>query len=636
MHQQKVHESTYFILTDQDWFALTSKNMTPIIDLLLRDPILSKCNYARLSRLLPYLEERSYAAEEHLYLTGEPANGLYLITSGEARLQTQDGDTHAIGCARFGEESATDAATYLADAIATTPVTAIYVPRASMRPLLEAQPILKSEFMFALMNHMTTKRPQVLEPVATAKKKSGNVNSLIGWVVAIILPMVMLQIGAKYGMNHDATMFLAIFSATVTMWMFSLVDDYVPGLFAMMAILIAGLVPPSVVLAGFASDGFLMAMSILGLSTVIVSSGVGYRAMLLLLHHLPNTRFWHNFGLTAIGFFLTPLIPSVNGRVSLVTPFYVDMVQTLRFSRLGAASTQLVVSAFSGVSLLSAMFISSKTVNFAVFSLLPVQTQGQFQGFKWLVSSGVVALVLLVVYVACTTLFFRSKEQPQLSKDRVASQLELMGKIKQREWAAILGISVFILGLLTASLHRISPPWMGLAILYSLLLFGSLSKTELKEKVDWPFLLYLSGLTGMVSAFSYLGLDHMLADALPGLGNYMRENFGLFVLMLFGVIFVIRLAVPISVTIVILATLLMPLAEVYGVNPWVVGFIILALGDIWFLPYQCSYYLQLQAVNRENPLYDEKSFLLFNAIMNLARLVAIYASLPYWKGIGLL
>lgn len=613
--------------------------MTPIVELLLRDPILAKCNYATLSRLLPYLEERRYATGEHLYHAGEPADGLYLLTSGEARLLTPDGETHVLdggSGARLGEECATDAVSYLAEAVAATPLTVLFIPRDSLLPLLAAHPILKSEFMFALMNHMTGNRPQTREPKAAVPKKSGGVSAIIGWLTAIVLPLVVLHLSAKYGMDRSNSMFLAIFSATVVMWMFALVDDYVPGLFAVMAILIAGLVPTSVVLSGFASDGFMMAMSILGLSTVIVASGLGYRAMLLLLRHLPNSRFWHNFGLSLIGFFLTPLIPSINGRVSLVTPFYVDMVQTLRFSRQRKAATQLGVSAFTGASLFSAMFLSSKTVNFAVFSLLPVQTQDQFQGFRWLISAGVAALVLLAAYAASAAWLFRSEEKPQLSKDRIASQLELLGRIKSREWAALLGIAVFILGLLTASLHRISPPWLGLAILYGLLLFGSLSKKELKEKIDWPFLLYLSGLTGMVSAFNYLGLDQMLAAALPGLGAYMRDSFGMFVLMLFGLIFVIRLAVPISATIVILATLLMPLAEIYGVNPWVVGFVILMLGEIWFLPYQCSYYLQLQAVNRSNPLYREKSFLLYNGLMNFARLAAIYASIPYWKAIGLL
>lgn len=610
--------------------------MSPIVDLLLRDPILSKCSPAGLSALLPYIEARNYAPGEYLYRTGEAANGLYLSTSGEGQLQTEEGAIYAQGSTRFGDESAADAQNHLTDAVAITALTVIYIPRSSLAPLLAAQPNLKSEFMFVLMGHLTSKRPQVLEPAQKTKKTASSFSLLIGWVVLIALPILVLFMGDQYGLERNSSMFLAIFTATVTMWVFSLTDDYIPSLFAIMALLIAGLVPPTVILSGFASDSFLMAMSVLSLSAVIVSSGLSYRAMLLLLKYLPNSRLGHNFGIFMTGVFLTPLIPSVNGRVALLLPFYVDMVQNLRFKRQGKAATQLMISVFSSVSLFSAMFLSSKTVNFAVLSMLPMQTQDNFQGFKWLMASGIVALVLLAVYALSTAWLFRSAEKPQLSKHCVASQLELLGAMQHREWAALLGIVAFVLGLLTASLHRITPPWLGLTILYGLLLFGFLSKKEFKEKVDWTFLLYMSGLTGLISSFDYLGLDRTLANLLPVLGATMRDSFSLFVLMLFALIFVLRLAVPINATIVILATLLVPLADVYGVNPWVVGFVILLLGEIWFLPYQCSYYRQLQAINEDHPLFKEKSFLIHNGLMNFAKLAAIYATIPYWKSMGLL
>lgn len=620
--------------------------MNPLIAPLLRDPVLAQCNHAALSRLLPYLEERHYAPGEVIYRAGDAAAGLYLLCAGAAVLQTADGRPLAQGCTRIGEESVTAVEHYLTDAIACSAATVLYLPRTSVLPLLSAHPGLKTDFMLALTGHLsgpalptastlTASNISRSKPTAAPPAPANRVR-LAGWLATIVLPVSVLLLGNHVGMDRHSAMFLAIFAATVTMWAFALVDDYIPGLFAVMAILIAGLVPAPVILAGFASDGFMMAMSILGLGTVIVTSGLSYRTMLLLLRRLPNSRFWHNLGLAMTGFFLTPLIPTINGRVSLVTPFSADMIKSLRFMPQGQAATQLVVSAFTGVSLFSAMFLSSKSVNFAVFSLLPVQSQDQYQGFKWLAASAVAALVMLAAYAVCASWLFRSSERPQLATQRIGAQIELLGPMKQREWAALLGIGVFIAGMLTASLHQVQAPWMGLVIFYALLLFGSLNKKELTEKIDWPFLLYLSGLAGMVNAFNYLGLDQQLAASLPGIGATMRDNFSLFVLLLFGLIFIIRLAVPISATIVVLASLFMPLAEINGVNPWVVGFVILMLGEVWFLPYQCSYYLQLQAVNRAHPMYHEKSFLLYNGLMNLARLAAVYASIPYWKASGLL
>ncbi len=611
-----------------------------------------------LSRLLAYLEERSFAAGETLYRAGDPVDGLYLATVGEVRLETPEGVALPWTGGCLGTESVTESPIYLTTAIATQATQVLQIPRGPLMPILSDQPGIKNHLILDLLGRLTVlvdllawpESGQQIpglpgqsadQPLAhqQAVAETGffvRLTGWLGWLVTILLPLGVLWATHRAGMDRDAGLFLAIFCATVSLWVFSLVEDYLPALFAVMAILISGIVPAPVVLAGFTSDGFFMAMSILGLSTVIVVSGLGYRTMLLLLRYLPNTGFWHNLGLMLIGIFLTPLIPSANGRIALVAPLYVDLVNNLGFARERLAATQLAVSAFGGVSLLSAVFMSSKSVNFAVFALLPAQMQDQFQGVTWPLAAAVTAAVLLLCQALGSAWLFRGAEAPKPSRERVASQLILLGSLRPREWAALAGILILIVGMATPSLHGIQPPWLGLAVLYGLLLLGFLSKKELKEKTDWPFLLYLSGLTGLVGAFNHLGLNQQLTDALPGVGNLMRDQFGLFVLMLFVLMALVRLAVPTNGTIIIFATLFMPMAELHGVNPWVMGFVILVFGELWFFPYQCSYYLQLQEVNRAQRLYREPSLLWHNAFMGLARFTAIYAAIPYWQAWGLL
>ena len=429
--------------------------------------------------------------------------------------------------------------------------------------------------------------------------------------------------------------FLAIFSSTIVMWVFSLVDEYIPGIFALLATLAMDLVPMPVILSGMASDGFMLAMSVLGLGAVIVASGLSYRLLLLLMLRLPNTPFWQNSAILGIGFLLTPLIPSINGRVALVSPFLSDMLEILRQKLKGVSANQLAVSAFTGVSLLSAVFLSSKSVNFVIFGLLPDQIQDQFQWLSWLQASAVTGLVLLVIYVLLAATLLRGHEPSHLSREQLAVQLSLLGRLKRGEWAAILGVGLFMLGVLTTSIHKVPSPWLGMAVLFGILLFGALNRKQFQQNIDWPFLIYLAGIVGIASAISYLGLGQTIATKLPWLGEYMHTNFSLFVLALSWVIFVMRLAVPISATIVILATILMPIAVHYGVNPWVVGFIILVLSEMWFFPYQCSYYLQFRQLTK-GQIFDEALFLRFNALFNLLKIVAIYASMPYWKSLGLL
>ncbi len=610
---------------------------TNVIETLVNDDILSKSDASSLAHLMSHVVEERFNAGDKIYQTGALAENFYLLLSGQVTLITPQGREFDLMHGRFGEETASDSEYYLTSAIAKSAVTVLSIPREAMMALVASSPMLKTDFLFSLTSHLSGEKlerhEKVVPVVETTKRDSIHI---LGWLSTLIAPILVLKFGHNLALEHNAVMFLAIFSSTIAMWMFNLVDDYIPGIFALTAAFITGLVPAPVILSGFASDGFLMALSTLALGAVVVSSGLSYRLMLNLLMRLPNTQFWQFVGLFMTGTVLTPIIPTANGRVALVTPFFADMVESLHFKKQGVAATRLAIACFGGISLFSAMILTSKSVNYAIYGLLSPQDQDHFQWMTWLMASIVAAVVLIAINGLGVMFLFRSKELPVLPKERVADQLALLGKLNSREWSAIAGVLFMFFGIVTSSIHKVSPPWLGFAMMFGLLLCGTLHKKELKEKVDWTFLLYLCGITGIIAAFSYLGLDNILGTMLPGLGDYMRQNFKLFILILFFVISVLRLAVPLNATIVILGALLMPLAAASGINAWVMGFIILIFCDGWFFPYQCTYYLQLQEVNRETPLYNEKSFLLFNALLNFARLLAVYASLPYWKILGLL
>ena len=241
----------------------------------------------------------------------------------------------------------------------------------------------------------------------------------------------------------------------------------------------------------------------------------------------------------------------------------------------------------------------------------------------WVFASAGATLAMLLMFFVAVALFFPSREVSRLSKEQVNAQLSLLGPIKNREWAAIAGVLVFAVGVVTTSIHNIQPPWMGMAILYGLLLFGSLNKTEFREKTDWPSLIYLGSLIGILNVFSYFGLDKLIALNLAVFGDVMSTDFNLFVAILFSVVVVMRLVIPNTATIALCATIFMPIASQAGISPWVIGFMLLLLGDLWLLPYQCPHYQQFQQVVREKGVYDEKIFLKFNLFMNLVRLAGI-------------
>lgn len=618
-----------------------------LIELLKHEPIISRSSYESLSRLLPHVSRVSLRAGQPLYRAGNRADILYFVASGSVKLYAGGGttaiteatlaDNHigVISGGYVGEEAILGSETYMADAIAAEDIELVLYPREHFNTLLAANPSIRAEYFVSLMNRFSREPLQATPGKAAVADDGGSWSQVIGWLLAIGLPPL-VYFGIGHELDVPAKLYLGIFTATVVMWVFRLTADFIPGIFAVAGTLVFDLVPQNVILSGFASDGFFMALSILGLSAVITSSGLSYRLMLWVLKSLPATKFWTNFGIMTTGILLSPVVPSINGRVAMVTPLLIDMTESLRYKFKGVAATRLATSAFYGVGVLSAVFLTSKSANFVIYGLLPAHAQEEFSWFHWMWAGIVCGGVMVGAYLVLSAVFFRTDEKAHLSKDVIRAQLELLGPMRSREWASLFGIAVFGIGVVTASVHQIQPPWVALLLLYFLLAFNYLRSNEFRDKIDWPFLIYFAGLVGMVSAMNYLGLTKFLAGHLAWLGDSMRLNFPAFLLMLTCVMFALRLVAPNNAVIAVSATVLMPLADLNGVNPWVIGFIILTMSEHWFFPYQCTYYVQFEELTKRKRTFNEKSFITFNALTTLIRLAGVYASIPFWRSLGLL
>jgi divalent anion:Na+ symporter, DASS family len=641
-------------MTDYD-----STVLTPI----LANPILSKCGYQSLARLLPHVVEKTFESGAAIFKAGEPATHMFLLLSGKSEVETpeltrvmaRDGEGKLVALeatdagveqqrvlmshGQLGEEAATGTSAYMSNATAVGTTHALAIPREKLAMVIAANPHVAALFYEALIYRFGGQPARQFEGAdvsQTTAVEDGTWRKIWGLLCTIVSPVLVMLVADQFQVERGTAAFLAILTATTSLWVFELVDEYIPALFAVLAILLLGVAPVPIVLSGFSSGGFFMAMSILGLGALIVASGLSYRFLLLLLNKLPNQPIWQHVGLLLTGILLTPLVPSMSARVALVGPFMTDMADILGYKPKSKGVTEMAVGALGGATIFSPVFLTSKSANFVVFGLLTLQHQEQFNWLAWAIAGGVYGLTMLAIYAIMVIATFPRNTTRSFSKEQISSQLHLLGKLKVREKAALVGITVFGVGVVSASLHNVKISWLGLSILFALLLFGFLRKSEFREKIDWTLLIYLGGLGGIMGAFNHLGLNAALANELVGLGSFMRTDFHIFVLLVLGVIFLLRLVLPINAAIVLCAAILMPLGDAHGVHPWVVGFIALTFGELWFFKYQCYYYNQFRAETGGSSGFEEKTFLRFNARFNVLKVVGILASIPLWTFMGLL
>jgi DASS family divalent anion:Na+ symporter len=602
---------------------------------LKQSKIFSFCSNTDLARIAPFISEVSVNTGEALFKTGDQAESLFLLMDGQIEIQSGRRVLNRIESGTLGEESVNKKGKYLTTAVSLKDSKLLSIPQKQILSLLRKYPDIKDKLYSSLVNHHALIKIKDESTTKTKKEDAENI-TVVGWCFAIFLPAFIYYYGDILSFDWKTKIFLTVASATVVMWIFRLVDEFIPSIMAVIVILVLDIAPPEVVLSGFTSGSFFMALSIFGLSAILTTSGLTYRIVINLFRFLPLSQFWHSLAIFITGIFLTPLFPSANGRIGLATPILLDMVESLGYKKGGKAATRLAIATFSGFTMFSSIFLSSKSMHFIVFGILPIQVRERFNWGYWFYAAIVAGLVLMIFYFILTQIMFQNSDKPRLSRDIIKAQYNVLGPLSAQEWAAIGGIALFALGIATSSIHKIQLPWIGFAVLYIILVLGFLSKEDFKTHVDWTFLIYLGALIGLIKTMSYLGLDISLGHKFLWLGAYMKDNFYIFVPLLSISTMLLRLFIPNTATVAILASVLFPIALLNGMNPWVIGFIILIMSDSWFMPYQCSYYLLFDELTTAKKLFSKPMILKFNLISITFRIIAVYASIPFWKSVGIL
>ena len=606
------------------------------MEVLTRDPLVAGFGRLALARLVGAMERVQCAPGEVLCAAGQAAEQLYLIESGAAVLTTPSGrqaPLHALHC---GEEAAAGLANYACTVTATSQVTAWRLPRATLADVVQLHPTLATEALLSLASTLGGEAVGggIGKGASGVKWSPLTGREIGGWIAAIVLPAGIYFGCVSGGFTTQSALFAAILGMVVVMWLFAIVDEFIPPIIAIVATLFVGLAPPTVALGGFASPSLMTMIGVFALASTIASSGLSYRVMLWVLARLPDRPFWQQTSMLLGGMALSPIVPSGNSRLSILLPLYRDMADGLRLPPRSTALTALMAATLSGALLFSPMMATSKPSSIATLNLLSVQAQHEFSGLFWLVAAGV-AMVGLVGFHFLFMRWLMPAENPNpLPKERIREQLQLLGPLGFAEWLALGSFVAFLAGTATVSLHHVQPSWIAGCVLVTLLVCGSLGKMDFRKQLDWPMVFFLLGIDGLVRIMSYLKVDALIAKVVSGHLGFIDGSIELFVLAALVITVVLRIGLPIAASALISAVILIPVAEANHINPWICIFLAALFSDIWFFPYQSSVWMQA-ASKGQTEVIDRVQFTRYNQCMNAARVAVAFLSIPYWKWLEL-
>ena len=606
------------------------------MDVLTRDPLVAGFGRLALARLVGAMERVECASGAVLCAAGQSAEYLYLIERGTAVLTTPTGRQAPLRALHCGEEAAAGLAHYACTVTATSQVIAWRLPRATLADVAQVHPTLATEALLSLASTLGGEAfgGGVGKGAAGTKWSPLTGREIGGWIAAIVLPAGIYFGCVSGGFTSQSALFAAILGMVVVMWLFAIVDEFIPPIIAIVATLFVGLAPPTVALGGFASPSLMTMIGVFALASTIASSGLSYRVMLWLLARLPDRPFWQQTSMLLGGMALSPIVPSGNSRLSILLPLYRDMADGLRLPPRSTALTALMAATLSGALLFSPMMATSKPSSIATLNLLSVQAQHEFSGLFWLVAAGV-AMVGLVGFHFLFMRWLLPAENPNpLPKDRIRGQLQLLGPLGFAEWLALGSFVAFLAGTATVSLHHVQPSWIAGCVLVTLLVCGSLGKMDFRKQLDWPMVFFLLGIDGLVRIMSYLKVDALIAKVVSGHLGFIDGSIELFVLAALVITVALRIGLPIAASALISAVILIPVAEANHINPWICIFLAALFSDIWFFPYQSSVWMQA-ASKGQTEVIDRVQFTRYNQCMNAARVAVAFLSIPYWKWLEL-
>jgi DASS family divalent anion:Na+ symporter len=603
---------------------------------LARSTILSQCSPQDLAKLLPFFRERRLKPGEALCRAGDLADDMWLVLRGTLRVMRADRSSQEVSDGLVGEESALGMGRYLTDIVAADDVTVAAFDKDMTPRVLRNQSPRTQAFGRSLVRLFAP--PTDAEPAEAADDDritpAAAVWRLAGWLTAIAAPLLLLRLFEGGSLRWEQQQLAAVLASAALLWIFGAVAPYVAGLLVIMVCVTLGIAPTTVVLSGFASNGFFLALSILCLGTVLIESGVINRIFLLLMKRCYTSTLRQDFAAMFAGFALTPIVPSRMERARALAPLALESTQTLGFAPGSRDSTRLLISAFMGVTLFAPMFLTGGAMNLMLYGSLPEQVQDATPGLSWMGDALVAALVLVAAYLATHRLLFRRSEASIGARHTIEVQLDVLGPIRATEWLAVGGVVLYAIAVATVSAHKVDHRLLALAVVCGYLVLGILGKHELNLHIDWSTLILLGTLIGLVATVVSVDLHIVIADRLAWLSDTMEFRPRIFIALLAACVMISGLWVPRAGALI--GLIVVPLAMVNGMNPWVVIFTILLMSDAWLLPAQSNIYRTFRDMARSIGPFDERLFLTFNAVMTAARIVALAASVVYWESLRIL
>jgi anion transporter len=628
-----------------------------------------------LAKLAAHLQPLFYSAGSTIFRQGDAGDAFYLVASGSVGVYAKD--DRAVAETRvkvlhagepFGEMALLSNIPRTATINVETDCEVLRLGRSAFVELVREQPSVGlaiagtlSQRLAGMLHSLGSKdadaavvagpvptdnvvadiegRVQAAAAAANERKPVWRLSrSGIALGAAIIIVGVGWALPPPLGLTVVAWRALIALLAIIPALMLDAVLEGVLALLLACAWVLSGVASSSEALSGFASSSWVLVVSVLIVGAAITQTGILYRLALLTINHMRGGFVGEATALACVGQLLGPAVPNATSRIIIIAPMLRELVDALGYAPRSKPAAGLAMAVLIGFGQLAATSLTSGTTAVLVAAVLPADVRGDIDWITWTFYGAPFNSILLIGLLGTILWLYRpSRGECQPSDERAKSlqlQRALLGPMSRGEKIALaVGIGL-LAGFVTQPVHRVDPGWVAATAVGVLSVTGVVTVNTLRA-VNWNFALLFGVLISLANVFNHTGLDRWVADGVANaMGNLSSSRVAFVVvltLLCFAVSFVVRWQAAAPLVTIALA----PVASAAGIHPYIVGLISVIACNGFFLPYQSTTYLALDA-GTGRALFTHKQALPTAIAFAGWTLVAAAVSVPAWRMMGLM
>ena len=309
--------------------------------------------------------------------------------------------------------------------------------------------------------------------------------------------------------------------------------------------------------------------------------------------------------------------------------------EILGFKKRDPGAVGIAMVSLLGFGLMSLMFMNGAPECLLILGLLPSQINSSLTWGGWFEAALPLGIsFFLFSYLAIITLF-RPKDKTTLNPLVIQTQLHTLGPLSTQEKISVATVVIFITAFLTQPWHHIDGAWV--AMLSFLILFVSsvLDEKAVRADIDWMFLISFGAIVGFGNIISESSLFELICTAAKPCLEFLTEAKLIFLLIVTLGVTLLRFVLPLVPGLLVSMLSLIPFTSPLGIHPIVIGLVVLASLNPWFLPHQNMMYLNL-IQNTEGKLFSHDQTLALALVHVLTVMAAVAVSFPYWRWTGLI